>query len=349
MDIELAHIVRRTDQLVASATARAVGAATLRAIPDLVAGVAATALLLAAFVRGTPLADVAGAMAALGLMIHPLRDLAGVWDHHRAWCVAREKCAAVLVAPTIERQRPKPGTQLPDAPPSLRFRQVVAGALKGVDAVAQPRQKIAIVGGNGAGKSTLLRLAAGLEQATSGRVTLCGREPGGLRADERRRMIASLSARSPLLAGSLRRALTMGSSRRHADADVLACARRFGLDAVLQRLGGLDGTLSEAGRNLSAGEVRRVLLARLALSGARLLLLDEPDDALDGDGAELVATLARTADATVLLVTHNLALARLMDTLWFIEQGRLAEVGSPEALLGGNGPAARHFKPRTVA
>lgn len=277
-----------------------------------------------------------------------MRDLAGIWDRHRAWTIARDKCAAVLASPTIERRR-RERAPLDDRPPLLRFTKATGGTLHGLDIEALPGQKIAVVGGNGAGKSTLLRLAGGLEQATQGKVSLSGREPGELNAHERRRMIALMTPRSPILAGSLRRALTMGSARQPSDADIIARARAFGLADVLERLGGLDGALAEGGRNLSSGEARRVLLTRMALSGARLLLLDEPDDTLDLDGADLVETFVRSADATALVVTHSVALARRMDALWFMDRGQVIEAGSPERLLSGDGPAARHFKPRSAA
>lgn len=349
IDLEVAQMMRRTEALIESALVRASGAAMLRAIPDVVSGVAAAALLLAALASGVAAAEAAGALAALGLMIHPMRDLAGVWDRHRAWTIAREKCAAVLASPTIERRRQERRSPLADAPPLLRFSGVESAPLSELDIEALPGQKVAIVGGNGAGKSTLLRLAAGLEQASRGTVTLNGRKPSDLDAKERRRMIALMSPRSPILAGSLRRALIMGSSRRHADADITARAQAVGLHEVLQRLGGLDGTLAEGGRNLSSGEARRVLLARVALSGAKLLLLDEPDDTLDTDGSDLVETFVRSADATALVVTHSLALARRMDVLWFLDKGKVVEAGSADVLLSGDGPTARHFKPRSAA
>lgn len=348
IELEIAQLARRTDALIESALVRARGAALLRAIPDGVSGIAHAMLLLVAILSASPAAEAAAAMAALSLMIHPMRDLAGVWDRYRAWTIAREKCSSVLAAPTIER--PREGLPpLEDAPPLLRFSGVAAGVLVGVDLQALPGEKIAIVGGNGAGKSTLLRLAAGLEQATSGEVTIGGRAAGELNAIERRRMIALMGPRSPILAGSLRRALTMGSSRRPPDTDIAAQAQAFGLGDVLQRLGGLDGTLAEGARNLSSGEARRVLLTRVALSGARLLLLDEPDDALDSDAADVVADLILSTDATALVVTHDLALARRMDVLWFIDHGRVVEVGVPDVLLSGTGATARHFRPRTAA
>lgn len=162
-------------------------------------------------------------------------------------------------------------------------------------------------------------------------------------------MIALVGARSPILAGSLRRALTMGAARRTDDAAILEQAEAFGLKDVIERLGGLDGRVAEAGRNLSSGEVRRVLLTRAALSESRLVLLDEPDDSLDVDGPALVEQLTRQCDATTLVITHNPLLAWRMDQLWFIDRGRIIEAGPPGELLAGCGPTVRFFGLRTAA
>lgn len=346
---EKTHLLRRTEKLINSALDRARGAALLRAVPDAVSGVAAASVFLVALLNGAPAAEAAGAMAAVGLMIQPIRDLAGVWDRHRAWVAARDKCKAILAAPKLDRSRVRTQEPLRDSPQSIRFSGVSAGVLDDIDIEAAPGQKIAIVGGNGAGKSMLLNLAAGLEQPQQGEVTLGGRAPSSLSASDRRRFIALVGVRSPILAGSLRRALTMGTSARPDDGAILAQAEAFGLEKVIVRLGGLDGKVVEGGRNLSAGEARRVLLARAALAAPRLMLLDEPDDALDADGPELVEQLVRQSEATTLTVTHNLAIARRMDMLWFVESGRIVEAGAPAELLAGRGPTARFFTPRRAA
>ncbi|GAB5470341.1 MAG: ABC transporter ATP-binding protein [Rhodospirillales bacterium] len=344
---------RRTAALVDSALERARGAALLRAIPDAVSGLAAASVLTMALRGAASPAEAAGALAAVGLIIQPLRDLAGVWDKHRAWVAAREKCVTLLSLPPLVPSVPAAGAPLdPEAakgPQVLTFQDVTAGRLRGLDAQALPGQKIAIVGGNGAGKSTLLSLAAGLEVPEAGRVSLGGHDPSLLSSSERRRMIALVGTRSPILAGSLRRALTMGSAPQPDDAQVLDQAKAFGLEAVIERLGGLDGRIAEGGRNLSAGEGRRILLTRAALSQAWLLLLDEPDDALDVGGPALVEQLVRQRATTTVMITHSLALARRMDQLWYLEAGRIVESGPPEALLAGGGPTARFFAPRRAA
>jgi ABC-type multidrug transport system fused ATPase/permease subunit len=349
IETERRHLRQRTERLVDSALCRARGAALLRAVPDAVAGIAAASVLWIALRHGAPGAEAAGALAALGLMLQPMRDLAGVWDRQRAWAAARDKCDDLLAAPRLKRPRDRTAVPVPAAPPAVTFDAVSAGRLTEVDATAAAGCKVAIIGGNGAGKSTLLGLAAGLEQPRSGWITLAGQVPVALTAAERRRLIALVGTRSPILAGSLRRALTMGGDQRPDDAQIIATAESFGLAHVLQRLGGLDGRLAEGGRNLSAGETRRVLLARAALCQAQLMLLDEPDDALDVDGPALVEQLLRGSDATALIVTHNLDLAKRMDVIWYVADGRIAEVGRPDVILHGDGPAARFAAPRSAA
>lgn len=329
---EIRGIRAKTDKLVDAALERARGAALLRAIPDVVSGISAAAVFWIALQHGLPAAEAAGCLAAVGLMIQPMRDLAGVWDRHRAWRNAREKCAALLDMPKLETGRATDAA-LPDTPPILTFSDASAGALSDINATALPGQKIGIIGANGAGKSTLLSLAAGLEHPEAGNVTLGDVSPTALSTRERRQMIALVGTRSPILKGSLRRALTMGVQDRPEDTDILRTAESFGLGPVIARLGGLEGTVSEGGRNLSAGEMRRVLLVRAALSKPRLMLLDEPDDALDQDGPALVRALVRGCEATTLLITHNMQIAKMMDTLWVIEDGRIVQTGSPADLL----------------
>ncbi len=348
-EIETQHLRKRTEKLIASALERARGAALLAAVPDAVSGLAAAAVFFTALRSGATGADAAGAMAAVGLLIQPIRDLAGVWDRQRAWAAARDKCEAMLATPKLETARAKQAQPLPPRPQALVFSEVSAGLLNRISVTAPAGRKIAIIGGNGAGKSTLLGLAAGLEQPEQGAVLFGDVKPTGLRAAERRRLLALVGKDSPILAGSLRRALTMGVPERPGDAAILAQVETFGLREALDRLGGLDGKVAEAGRKLSAGELRRLLLARAALAAPKLLLLDEPDDALDTDGPALIEDLVRANDATALIITHDLSLAARMDEIWYLEDGRLLESGPVAALLAGDGPAARFLTQRRAA
>ncbi|MGP1253721.1 MAG: ATP-binding cassette domain-containing protein [Kiloniellales bacterium] len=343
-EIERDHLQRSSEKLIESAVARTRIAELLRAIPDVVAGLTAASILFVALSRGMAPAEAAAGLAAVGLMIQPMRDLAGVWDRRRAWIAARDKCEALLARPRLRRSpRTVPRKELQGAHP-LSFSKVSTGTLSAFSATAAAGQKIAIVGGNGSGKSTLLHLAAGLEDCGTGKVRLGDWPLANLTATARRRSITLISSRAPILAGSLRRALTMGLGGRPDDAEVLAKAEAFGLGGVIARIGGLGGSLAEGGRNLSIGEARRVVLTRAALSKAGLLLLDEPEAGLDAGGEALVGDLLRNSDATVLVATHSRSVAEQMDQIWYLEDGRLIESGRPEELLGRDRPTGRFFR-----
>lgn len=344
IEIERDHLQRSSEKLIESSVARTRVAELLRAIPDVVAGLTAAGILFVALTRGMAPAEAAAGLAAVGLMIQPMRDLAGVWDRRRAWIAARDKCEALLARPRLRRSpRTVPREELQGAHP-LSFSKVSAGTLNAFSAKALAGEKIAIVGGNGSGKSTLLHLAAGLEDCSAGKVRLGDWPLANLTATARRRAITLVSSRAPILAGSLRRALTMGLGGRPDDAEVLATAEAFGLGGVIARIGGLGGSLAEGGRNLSIGEARRVVLTRAALSKAGLLLLDEPEAGLDAGGEALVGQLLRSSEATVLVATHSRSVAEQMDRIWYVEDGRLVESGRPEELLGRDRPTGRFFR-----
>ena len=85
------------------------------------------------------------------------------------------------------------------------------------------------------------------------------------------------------------------------------------------------------------------MLVRAALSEAQLLLLDEPDDALDVEGASLVRQLLDGTSATTILITHNTEIARQMDLVLFVSNGRIVQCGLPEDVFDSKGPAQDFF------
>ena len=201
-----------------------------------------------------------------------------------------------------------------------------ANVLKGVTFSVAPGERVAILGPSGSGKSTIALLLARLLDPQGGRVTLGGVDLRQIDAATRRRNVVLMTQDAPVFTDSVRANLRMGCP----DADDAALWRmleRVGLaDAIGALPGGLDAVLGEAGRSLSAGQARRICLARILLSEARILVLDEPTSGLDAaTEAAFFTDLPRlTAGRSIVLVTHADLPPGTVDRVLRLRGGRLA-------------------------
>ena len=207
----------------------------------------------------------------------------------------------------------------------LQFDAVVCafGSLRVVDDVNReihPGEHVALIGSNGSGKTTLLRAILGLHPLSAGQIKLDF--TSALSAAEwnsRRSRIAWMPQRQstgqfPLLVHEL---LASSSSPESA----LLHAQELGIESLLNR----------PLHSLSGGQLQRAFLARALGSldgGAGLLLADEPTAALDFDGQVKVAEVLRGLSATVLVVTHDRAMAERCQRVMEMAGGRLREVRS---------------------
>jgi putative ABC transport system ATP-binding protein len=191
----------------------------------------------------------------------------------------------------------------------------------------------AIVGPSGSGKTTLLGLCAGLDQPSTGSVQLDGREIGGLSEDERAlvrnecvgfvfqnfQLIPTLTAwENVLVPLELRPAGGAGAGDRGTNEQEAA--------DLLARVG-LGDRLEHYPSQLSGGEQQRVALARAFINRPRILFCDEPTGNLDGDTAhtmvDLIFGLNRERGTTLVLVTHDLELARRTQRILRLRSGQV--------------------------
>jgi len=160
-----------------------------------------------------------------------------------------------------------------------------------------PGEALLVLGGNGAGKTTLLRVLAGLLQASAGEVELLGRPVD-------RQHLARGSAYLGHLHGHK---ADLGALENLAFSQAIQGGGGPGIEAALAEVG-LAGHEDTPARRLSAGQNKRLALARLRLQGAPLWLLDEPYANLDLDGIALVNRLIQghvAEGGSVLLTTHG--------------------------------------------
>ena len=203
--------------------------------------------------------------------------------------------------------------------------------LDGLDLEIAAGEAVAIVGASGSGKSTLLGLLAGLDEASSGSVELCGAPLGTLDEDGRAalrsgrvgfvfqnfQLLPTLTALENVLLPLELRAANNGTAARNAKATAVDALERVGLAA---RAGHYP-------RQLSGGEQQRVAIARAFAPGPRVLFADEPTGNLDqATGAriiDLLFALRADAGAALVLVTHDPALAERCDRRLGMHDGRL--------------------------
>jgi ABC-type multidrug transport system fused ATPase/permease subunit len=210
-----------------------------------------------------------------------------------------------------------------------------------MDLTVAPGERIALVGPSGSGKTTLLGLLAHLADPSEGRVTCGGVDLREGDPDAWRRRIAWVGQRPAIMAGSVADNVRMGDPSA-SDADVWAALGEAGAAALVRGLpDGLATRVGEGGRRLSAGEARRVALARAFVRTPSLVLLDEPSANLDPEAAALVdAAIARLCRGrTAVIATHRLDAARDADRVVVLDGGRVAEQGAPDD-LAGDGPFA---------
>ena len=209
------------------------------------------------------------------------------------------------------------------------FRQggVELAVLDGIDLELRPGELVALVGPSGAGKSTLLHLAGLLERPTAGEVRISGQECGSL-SDERRtilrrttlgfvyqfhHLLPEFSALENVMIPQMIAGVARGAARVKA--------------AELLRRVGLGERLSHRPARLSGGEQQRVAIVRALANDPKILLADEPTGNLDHATAEgVMGTLIEITRATglaALIATHNLDLARRLDRIVALEEGRL--------------------------
>jgi ATP-binding cassette subfamily B protein len=223
-----------------------------------------------------------------------------------------------------------PDEHLPE--PSATERQPV---LRGVSFRVPRGQRIALVGPSGAGKSTILALVERFYDPSVGAVRMGGLDLRSLDRTQLRAQIGYVEQDAPVLAGSLRDNLKLGSPDA-TDADCEQVLRAVNLGSVLDRdPAGLDAAVGEDGIMLSGGERQRLAIARALLAAPPILLLDESTSSLDGLNERMMreAIDAVSAGRTLIVIAHRLSTVIDSDRIIVLDEGRVIGEGTHAELV----------------
>jgi ATP-binding cassette subfamily C protein CydC len=231
-------------------------------------------------------------------------------------------------APVHEPLRPLP----PSATGVLRleqarFRYDERGpwVLDGASLELEPGRRLALVGESGAGKTTIANILVRFLELDGGRATLNGHDLRDYAQNDVRRLVALAGQDAHLFSTTIRenvRFARPGAS----DDEIADSLRRAGIwEWVASLPAGLDTYVGETGDQVSGGQRRRIALARAFLSGAPLLILDEPTAHLDRATAEAILDdlLASADDVGLLVITHDELMLDRFDRVLRLENGRI--------------------------
>jgi PrtD family type I secretion system ABC transporter len=280
-----------------------------------------------------------GASFILGRALAPVESMIGTW---RTMISARDANRRVV---NLFKNEDRSADQLLLPAPrgevtarGLRYdvRGLPKPIINGVSIDLNPGTVTGIVGPSGSGKSTLCRLLVGSATPTMGSVRIDGADLKDWHPDQIGPAIGYVSQGYELFAGTIRD--NIARFREDAtDEEVVDAAIAAGChELILQLPQGYASQVGDGGRFLSAGQRQRVSLGRALFRAPKLLVLDEPNAALDAEGENLLAetVIARkNAGATILLVTHRPGLLRAVDRIAVMRDGRIEALDARDVIL----------------
>jgi PrtD family type I secretion system ABC transporter len=285
----------------------------------------------------------AGAMIAasilLGRALAPVEIAIAQWPLGQRARAARSSLAALLEAepaPVDPTPLPRPEARLEVTGVTVVSRAGDPPILRSVSFTLAPGEALGLIGRSGSGKTTLARVVTGLVRPAAGEVRLGGATLPQYGADGLGRHIGYLPQEVRFFDGTVAENIARMDLAPDPDRVVAAARAAHVHDIILNLPDGYDTRLGPADRRLSGGQRQRLALARALYGDPVLLVLDEPNSALDAEGSEAlnaVVTAMKAEGRAVLIMTHRPTAISACDRLLVLDGGRVAALGPRDEII----------------
>ncbi|MGW6518175.1 NHLP bacteriocin export ABC transporter permease/ATPase subunit [Streptomyces sp. NPDC054962] len=230
---------------------------------------------------------------------------------------------------------------------SFRYSDDGPLVLDDVSFEVRPGEFVAIVGPSGCGKSTLLRLLIGFDKPVSGSVLYDGQDLAALDQSAVRRQCGVVLQHAQPFTGSLLDVIC--GTEAYTPEEAMAAAELAGLAEDIKRMPmGLHTIVSGSG-SVSGGQRQRLMIAQALIRRPRILFFDEATSALDNETQRTVIESTRKLNATRVVIAHRLSTVMDADRVVVMENGKVAQQGSPAQLLADTGGRLHELVRRQLA
>ncbi len=281
-------------------------------------------------------------IAYMRLFFQPLRELSQKYSIVQSALASAERIFEMLDT-DIDITDPVIPVSLPAVEGKLDFHQISfryeqdERCLESLSLSIAPGETVAIVGPTGSGKTTLINLLLRFYRPDQGYITIDEHDIESLQLTELRTTVGVVLQEVLILNDSLLANIVMDSGRSRAE--VQKILEQAGMAAFLARLeDGLDTRLGEGGRELSSGEKQLLSFARALCRNPAILVLDEATSFIDSETESILEqAIERLENRTSIIIAHRLSTVRRADRIVVMDEGRIIEQGSHEALMQQNG------------
>lgn len=279
-----------------------------------------------------------------GRVTSPLLRLVQLWQNLQQVLLAVDRIGDILNVPP--EAEPGTGLMLPPLKGEVAFEQVFfryqsdqEPILRGVSFNVEPGMFVGLVGRSGSGKSTLSKLIQRLYLPEGGRISIDGFDVKSADLASLRSQIAVVLQEDFLFNGTVVENIMLGNPDVSAEEVVEAARMAVAHDFISELPYGYETNVGERGTSLSGGQRQRITLARLFISKAPILILDEATSNLDAETEQQVLeNLKRVSEnRTVFLIAHRFAPLKRADLILAMEKGVVVERGTHDSLLQQKG------------